>query len=69
MNAYQTKTMERLFRDYAHENGRKSQSDAAETKKRITNEVYRRKVALELLEQDDWDSAEQTYKQFLGEWG
>lgn len=68
MTGYETKTMKRLFEQYAEENNRICKEEAEMTKKLIVREVYSRiKRSFDMLENATEEEAAQIYKQFI-EW-
>lgn len=68
MTGYETKTMRKLFEQYAEENTRICKKDAEMTKKLIVREVYSRiKRSFDMLETASEEEATQIYKQFI-EW-
>lgn len=64
---YEIETLERLFKDYQHENGRICRKDAATTKELIRQELYRRvRRSLKALDEAETEAdVEQIYKQFI----
>lgn len=64
---YEIETLETLFNQYQHENGRICKKDAAITKELIRKEIYRRvRRSLKALDEAETKAdAEQIYKQFI----